>query len=150
MPLPALRKKAADAVGVDDPRNSDPTIPDLGEEAYAIAGQVMVEFEAAMASRTTAEWLEILDRPGVPAGPFHFTDQMLEHPQAVDNGYVTERQHSKVGPVKVVGPVLKMSATPTGATRAAPALGEHTDDVLASPGYAPDEVVGLRERGVVR
>jgi CoA:oxalate CoA-transferase len=43
-----------------------------------------------------------------------------------------------------------MSATPLDPSRRAPMLGEHTDDVLASAGYSPDEIEQLRAAGVAR
>jgi formyl-CoA transferase len=50
----------------------------------------------------------------------------------------------------VVGPPVKMSATPTGSTRPAPALGEHTREVLQEAGFSGQEVAELEGAGVVR
>ena len=146
---PVLRRKAAEAVGVDDPRNDDPTLPHLGPEAYALAVQVMADFEAKMLGRTTDEWIKVFDAVGVPAGPYYDVTELMDHPQVVANDLVTELRHSKVGRVRMVGPVFKMSETPTAAQGPSPTLGEHTDDVLASIGCSPDDIAGLRARGVV-
>jgi crotonobetainyl-CoA:carnitine CoA-transferase CaiB-like acyl-CoA transferase len=42
-----------------------------------------------------------------------------------------------------------MSATPTRIQRASPALGEHTDDVLAEVGYSPAEIAAFRKNGLI-
>ena len=50
----------------------------------------------------------------------------------------------------MTAPILKMSDTPTEARHASPALGEHTDEVLGSLGYAPADIERLRREGVTR
>jgi alpha-methylacyl-CoA racemase len=53
-------------------------------------------------------------------------------------------------PVKLLGVPFKLSRTPGDPTRApGPALGEHTDEVLAAAGFSPEEIAGLHESGAV-
>jgi formyl-CoA transferase len=51
--------------------------------------------------------------------------------------------------LRTVAPPLRLDGTPAGVERAAPALGQHSDEVLGEAGYAPDDVRALREAGVV-
>ena len=52
-------------------------------------------------------------------------------------------------PMKIPGIVPKLSDTPGSTEWLGPKLGEHTDEILASLGYAPQEIAALREKGAV-
>jgi crotonobetainyl-CoA:carnitine CoA-transferase CaiB-like acyl-CoA transferase len=57
--------------------------------------------------------------------------------------------HPKAGRMKTLGLPIKFSDTPGGVARAAPLLGEHTGEVLASLGYGPAEIDALCATGAV-
>ena len=59
-------------------------------------------------------------------------------------------EHTMTGEQRVVGPAVLMSATPTRAHRSAPALGEHSAEVLRSAGVTDEDIAALIEAGVVR
>ncbi len=61
-----------------------------------------------------------------------------------------EVDHPVLGHQRTLGTPIKMSTTPLNPSRRAPMLGEHTDDVLASAGYAENEIEQLRINGAVR
>jgi len=60
---------------------------------------------------------------------------------------LVEIDQPELGPVRVLGNPVKLSATPGEATRPAPALGEHTREVLAAAGYAETEIDELFAQG---
>jgi crotonobetainyl-CoA:carnitine CoA-transferase CaiB-like acyl-CoA transferase len=60
---------------------------------------------------------------------------------------VTELQQPGIGPVRQLGVPVKMSRTPGRADRPAPALGEHTDEVLREAGYGEEEITAMKESG---
>ena len=102
-------------------------------------------------SKDTSEiWLARLETAGVPAGPVLDIREMHEDPQAIAREMVTETRHPKAGPVKTIGLPIKFSGTPGGVKRAAPLLGEHSREILAEAGYAPDEIDRLLGSGSVR
>ena len=70
-------------------------------------------------------------------------------PQVLAQEMVIEAEHPGHGPVRMTGFPVKLDATPARLRRPAPALGEHTDAVLAEAGYAPDRIAALREAGVI-
>lgn len=143
------RRRMAEILGLHDIRfeeGYDPSTP----EARAFGEELTKKAEALMRERTTEEWLEIFDRAGVPASPVYFTEELIEHEQVIANENVVELEHSLLGPLKMYGPILKMSETPLEARRAAPALGEHTEEVLTALGYTPEEIEELRRQGVTR
>jgi len=86
----------------------------------------------------------------IPAGPFKFTQELLDDPQVVANDLQVSVEHPLVGTVRMVGPPLQMSETPLQVQGPSPALGEHNEEILASLGYSADEITTLREAGVIR
>jgi len=79
--------------------------------------------------RGTAEWMTALEAEGVPAGPVLHHDEVFADPQIVARGMVAEVEHARAGRQKTLGVPLKFSATPGGVRRAAPALGQHDDEI---------------------
>jgi formyl-CoA transferase len=55
--------------------------------------------------------------------------------------------HPLTGPERLVGPILRMTNSPTGTDRPSPPLGGHTDEVLGEHGLTPEEITALREAG---
>ena len=96
--------------------------------------------EPVFATRASAEWLERLERAGVPAGPILDIGAMLTDPQTIARGMVTRVPHARLGEVATLGPPVKLSETPATLRRGAPVLGQHTREVLAEYGYSADEI----------
>jgi formyl-CoA transferase len=107
------------------------------------------EIERTTAARDRAEWLERLDRAGVPAGPINTCPEALADPHALARGMVVELGHPASGPVKALGVPVKLSATPGAVRRPPPRPGEHTPALLARLGYGEAEQADLRARGIV-
>jgi crotonobetainyl-CoA:carnitine CoA-transferase CaiB-like acyl-CoA transferase len=102
------------------------------------------------AERTTAEALEILGRALIPAGPVLKPQQTLDDPQVRAMGFFQPVEFPGAPrPAPVAKVPVRLSATPGSIRRRAPLLGEHTDEILASLGYASDAIAALREKGVV-
>ena len=76
-------------------------------------------------------------------------DEILAHPQIAANGLIVEHTDAVRGRIGIVGPPVKMSDTATGFERPAPAIGEHTGEVLHEFGLGADEIAGLRAAGVI-
>ena len=112
----------------EDPRFK--TAPYLDQDAVAALERITLE---KVQEKTLDEWMAIfLSREGnAAAEPYHTSEQALGHPQIVHNGNVRSVDVPGVGATRQLGPVVKMSGTPGGAQGPAPALGQHTADVLA-------------------
>jgi crotonobetainyl-CoA:carnitine CoA-transferase CaiB-like acyl-CoA transferase len=123
------------ATNPDRVRNRDTLIPLITE---------------TLAARGCAEWTDLLNAAGVPAGPVNTVPAALEQPQVAAREMVVEVEHPVAGTLKMLGSPLKLSAQPTSIRRPPPVLGEHTDEILAEAGYTAAQVAELREAGVVR
>ena len=97
--------------------------------------------------KTTAEWLAIMEAGGLPAGPVLSITEMHQDPQALARKMIVEPEHPRAGAVKAIGMPVKFHGTPSGASRSAPLLGQHTREVLAEAGYKDDDIRDLLETG---
>ncbi|MBN1663072.1 MAG: CoA transferase, partial [Deltaproteobacteria bacterium] len=78
---------------------------------------------------------------GIPVGPVHTAEDVMNYDQYQARGYFTEIDHPKAGTYQYAGWPYKMSASPPAAHRPAPLLGEHTEeifrDIIDKPQNAP-------------
>jgi crotonobetainyl-CoA:carnitine CoA-transferase CaiB-like acyl-CoA transferase len=105
--------------------------------------------EQKLAGATTAEWIARLNAAGVPCGRVMDLPEVFADPQVLDQEMVLTQDHPGHGPVTMLGFPVKFAEAPCQLRRPAPELGADSDAVLEGLGYAPDEVVRLREAGVV-
>jgi len=102
-----------------------------------------------MAHRTSAEWVEILNKAGVPSGPIYRVDELFADPQVQHLGIaqsVTKKDKSKM---RLVGQGVMLSRTPSRLAARPPDLGEHTDAVLKEFGFSAREIKKLHEAKAV-
>lgn len=100
--------------------------------------------------RTTAEWEAVFEAGDVPHAPVLKVSQVLSHPQVRARQMVTEVEHAKLGRVPVTGRSVRFEAQAGERMRAAPVLGQHTDEVLREVlGYGQARIDELRASGVI-
>ena len=100
-------------------------------------------------TRTSAHWLEVIEKADVPCGPVHNYDTIWSDPQFVANGTFLEYEHPKAGWVRAVRSPARFSETDPELWRHSPALGEQTGEILADLGFSADEIAGLKAERVV-
>ena len=127
------------------------TDPRFENNTIRLANREVLErlIEAELIHKTTAEWIAVFDKTGVPAGPVHTIEEALTHPQALAREMVVESVHPQAGLVKGVGFPVKFSEQPRTAATPAPGLGEHTVQVLREFGFRDDEITDLVSDKVV-
>ncbi len=102
-----------------------------------------------LASNTTAHWVDTLNAAGVPCGPILDVPGVFQDPQVQAQDMVMDVSQPGYGMIKMLGFPMKFSGTPCRVRRAAPSLGEHSDEILAELGFDPAERDALRVGGVV-
>jgi crotonobetainyl-CoA:carnitine CoA-transferase CaiB-like acyl-CoA transferase len=107
------------------------------------------ELNRVLVARTNADWIEILNKAGVPSGPILNVRQVFEDPQVQHLGLAQPVRHSERGEIRVQGLPAALSRTPGAIRRGAPVHGEHTDEILAEFGYSREEIAQLRRDNVV-
>ena len=85
---------------------------------------------AELGTRPAAEWLERLDRAGVPAGRIKSVGEVCESPHLKARGMTVTLAHPKAGPITVMGVPIRLWGTPGAASAPPPLLGQHTEEIL--------------------
>lgn len=111
--------------------------------------ELIQALELVFKTRTTNDWVELLNNAGIPAGPILDVVQMHEDEQALARDMVTQVDHPVAGAVKTLGTPVKFHGTPGGVNRAAPLLGQHSSEVLLEMGYSESDVQQLLDAGVI-
>jgi crotonobetainyl-CoA:carnitine CoA-transferase CaiB-like acyl-CoA transferase len=105
------------------------------------------ELEFTLVSKTSEEWLEILEEAGVPAGPILNMSEVWADPQVQDRGMEAVLEHPTAGTIKNIGLAAKLYGTPGRITEPAPLLGQHTREILLGIGYTAGDINTLVESG---
>lgn len=125
---------------------------DLIEQQFAAPGsEGHRAVEAVFASRTRAEWEAFAAEHDCCLEPVLDLDEALDSELVRAREMVVElAQPGAAAPVRLLGLPIKLDRTPGDPSRApGPALGEHTDAVLAAAGYGPEEIAALKASGAV-
>jgi crotonobetainyl-CoA:carnitine CoA-transferase CaiB-like acyl-CoA transferase len=127
----AQRTAAAVVLGLADPWAANPQAPPADGTERARRLELVAEFERRIATEPAAAWVERFRRAGVPAAEVRVLDQQFEHEQVTANGLVHTLSHAPAGTVKLLGSLFKIDGSVSPPRRSIPALGEHTEEVLA-------------------
>jgi alpha-methylacyl-CoA racemase len=122
--------------------------PDLIDKQFERPGSdAWGEVAGVFRSRTREEWRAFNDEHDAMIEPVLDLDQALDSELVREREMVVELDQPLLGTVRQLGVPVKLSRTPGAAKRPAPALGEHTEEVLGDAGFSDEEVAELIEAG---
>lgn len=145
-PGDAMWERLARALGLEDLIH-DPRFltNDLRRDHRAELHHLINEITS---KRTMADWIDALNKVGVPCGPIYNLAQAFADPQIRHQEMVLELEQPS-GRVKTLGFPLKLSTTPAALHRPSPQLGQHTEEILATLGFSATEVESFKTQGVI-
>ena len=114
-----------------------------GSDAHRDAAEIFKQ-------RTRAEWKAFNDEHDCCIEPILDIDEVLSSDQVVERQMVVSYEQPELGEVRQLGFPVKLSRTPASVHRPAPALGEHTAELLGEAGLSEDEVAALIESGAAK
>ena len=106
-----------------------------------------VELELTLTTKSSGEWLEVLEKCGVPAGPILNISEVWNDPQIQARNMEVTLDHPTAGKIKNIGLAAKLYSTPGRITKPAPLLGQHTREVLMNAGYSKKNIEALVDSG---
>lgn len=132
--------------------------PDLTEDSRFLTLQdrnqnhvVLKEIiEAATMTKTTDDWLDLLNQAQVPCGKVRTVKEALELEQTKAREMVVEMEDQLHGKIKLLGIPTKLSDTPGEIKRLPPLLGEHTEEILLNLDYSKSQIDALEEKRIVK
>jgi len=130
--------------------------PDLAlDSRFATNAQRVERFDelrplvtATLAPYRLNQAVELLRDAGVPCGAVRSIAEALDDPQIIARAMIEEIDHPAIGPLKLLGLPVKLSATPGGVRLPPPRLGEHTHAVLSGDlGWSAEDIGRVITRG---
>lgn len=131
--------------------------PELAEDprftTRALRGEHAQELikilEEVFLTKSSTDWLQLLEKGDVPSAPVQTLEDFMPHPQVQASSMILEYEHPEVGPLRMMGVPVKLEKTPGAPHLPAPVLGQHTEEVLQELGYSPAQIQELKAQKIV-
>jgi formyl-CoA transferase len=103
------------------------------------------EIDNYLAARTSADWVERLNKAGVPCGPIYSIDRVFADPQVQHLGIVQGVTMTDNSKMRLIGQPVGLSRTPSRLATRPPNLGEHTNGILKEFGFSARDIAALHK-----
>jgi len=101
------------------------------------------------ATRNIEVWERFLTENDCIFSRVQTSAEVTTDPQALANNFFAELEHPRVGKIKLVNSPVKFNQNPASIRTPAPEIGQHTEEVLLEQGYSWDDIVRLKDEGVI-
>lgn len=136
------------AIAGAPPQLLDPRFETLASRSKHI-DELYTEIGRVLETRTTGQWIELLQQAGIPAVPVKTLKDVLHDSHLEQVGFFTEAD-TKEGRLRFPGIPTRFSRTPGRITEAGPRLGEHTVAIMQEAGFDADEISSCLAIGVAK
>lgn len=102
-----------------------------------------------MASKTAAEWEEIIKQYGLVGATIRTPLEVVKDPHAWENEFFGEIEHPNGVRMKFLQTPIKFSKTPASVRSVGPELGQHTEEILLELDYSWDDIAELKSQGII-
>lgn len=133
-----------EAVGEADLPERDPAFRSFASR-HANIDHVYTWLGAILETRTTAEWLELMDKADIPSMPMHDMEDLLEDPHLVATDFFQKVKHPSEGELRTMRLPARWSGTPTVTERLAPRCGADGKNILTEAGFDAEAIELLRQ-----
>jgi formyl-CoA transferase len=127
---------------------ADPRYNSMSKRSQHVK-ELVAMVEEALQAKSAEEWEVLLGAADVPCSVARPIEDMFDHPQVKALGMVVHTTHPVVGGMRMLGVPIDFSKMPSRTQQPAPALGQHTVEILQSLGYSADQVTELRRAKVI-
>jgi crotonobetainyl-CoA:carnitine CoA-transferase CaiB-like acyl-CoA transferase len=132
--------------------------PDLAADPRFRTNRDRVEHRQALIAiledlfqtKTTQEWVELLEGAGIPNAPVNTIADVVADPQVAHRGMIAEVPHPTIAGLRAPACPIKLSDGPASIRRHPPERGEHTAEILCELGYAKEDIASLEASGAVK
>ncbi len=142
-----IYRRFCDAIGAPS-LFTDPLFAD-NRTRFKNRDKLNAAIEEVTKTKNSAEWIDLFNKAGVPAGPIYNIGEVFADPQVQHLGMAAPLDHPKKGRTEYLAQPIKLSRTPWRLHSVPPAKGEHTDEVLRALGYDAKTIADLRARKIV-
>jgi crotonobetainyl-CoA:carnitine CoA-transferase CaiB-like acyl-CoA transferase len=112
--------------------------------------QVLIAIlEELFQTKTTQEWVELLEGAGIPNAPVNTIADIVADPQVAYRGMIAEVPHPTIAGLRAPACPMKLSEGPASIRRHPPERGEHTAEILFKLGYTKEDIADLEASGAV-
>ncbi len=127
------------------------THPDFASIPLRVANRkkLMSELTVLLASKTSAQWQELMEAQDIICGPIADYDMVMESPQLKHNGLIVDTPNSVAGNVRMPGLAVGDRNAQSRVRYGPPALGEHSREVLSEYGFSQEHIDALLVAGVI-
>ena len=141
-------KRLCDLIG--EPELAENPDYETGEARSKNRDALNAHLEEVTKTKTSEEWVNLMEAAGVPCGPINTIDKVFQDPQIQHLGMAKGVDSPNLGRhIELVGQPVELSRTPSEIVRHPPDPGENSDEILKEYGYSDAEIAEFREKTII-